>query len=903
MFAHTPALVSVDLNSAIVRTPLTIAPETALAEALTLMSQSYACCPTSDQFSSTNLAYTVQAQASCVVVVEAEQVIGILTERDMLRLSLQQQSLAELTVRQAMTCPVITLKESALRDIFSVILMIHQYHIRHLPILDEHERLSGLITHQTLQQLTHPIDLLRLRPVKEVMVEQVVCAHSDVSLQDIAQQMVTHRISSIVITTTNRTASPQAIIPRSELGDLANVDGGGTSHNATPATEPLQFPVGILTERDLVQFQALGLHLQDYRSGELMSTPVFAVQPQQSLWTVQQMMQRHLISRVLVTGERGELLGIITQSSILQGLNPMELYKLAEGLEHKVERLEAEKLTLLKNRTVELEQQVKTRTLDLHMKVKREQLLNTLALKMHSSLDLQEILATTVDQVRQLLGCDRVSIWQLQDDGQSCVVAESTDSPISLLGEQINDTCFKQEMAEIYRQGHVRVVQDIYTTEMSDCHRELLIHLQIRAKVLLPLCCEEQLWGLLNATESETARAWQTEEIELLKALSVQLGIALQQATTHQQLQASNQRYASLATAAPVGIFRTDTMGNCLYVNERWCTIAGLSVDAAIGSGWSATLHPADRASISQAWCQAAQEHRPFQSEYRFQRPDGVVTWVYGQGIVEQDAHGQTIGFLGTITDITQRKAAEEELSQMSQQLEILNQQLERQVAERTQALSHAVDELQAEVKRREVLEAELREKNQTLAALSQTDGLTQIANRRRFDQELAQEWRLAQREQISLALILFDVDYFKQYNDYYGHQQGDDCLIQLAQASQRTVHRPTDLAARYGGEEFVILLPKTDRAGAISVATTLQANIAALAIPHARSSVSEWVTVSIGIAVFIPSFTSIPAETPKQRPETFLYQADQALYAAKQQGRNCYVVQDYEISIEGVIN
>ena len=427
----------------------------------------------------------------------------------------------------------------------------------------------------------------------------------------------------------------------------------------------------------------------------------------------------------------------------------------------------------------------------------------------------------------------------------------------------------------------------------------------MRANILVPLLCGNELWGWLNVTESQHTRNWKPEEVELLKALSVQLGIALQQAITHQQLQEklrekrqaevclreSEQRYVSLAAAAPVGIFRTDAVGHCIYVNERWCQIAGLTPEEASGDGWQQGIHPEARDQIAAEWEQTAKENRPFQLEYRFQRPDGAVTWVYGQAVAERDADGQVVGYVGTITDINDRKQAELERLQTARELETLNQQLEQRIADRTANLQAALEQLQAEIMQRKTLEENLRIANRQLEELSQTDALTHIANRRRFDRGLQQQWQLGQREKQPLSLIMFDVDYFKLYNDCYGHQMGDDCLFKLAQASQQAVCRPTDLVARYGGEEFAIVLPNTNQEGAITIAKRLQSKIGALAIPHQRSIVSNFVTISIGIASLIPSSERSPTESEKLLPETLVAQADQALYTAKQQGRNRYVV------------
>ena len=658
-------LTPLELKSAIVRDPLVVSPNTMVTDAIAQMSGVEAFCNTSRTATGQLDDLRLIARSSCVLVVEDEQIVGVLTERDVVRLSAQQHPLDDLVMQQVMTSPLVTLRESAFTDLFSVINLLQQHHIRHLPILNERGHLAGLVTHESLRQISQPTNLLRLRQVAEVMTREVICASPDCSMLAIAQRIADHHISSVVI---------------------VEPDGG--------PTEPLQIPVGILTERDLVQFQALGLNLENCTAEAVMNTPLFAVKPQESLWAVQQIMEQRCIRRLVVTGEQGELLGIVTQSSLLQALNPLELYKLAEVLETEVARLKAEKVALLESRTVELERQVESRTAALKAKAEREKLVAQIAVQIRSSLSLQTILDTAVEQVRQVLSCDRVNIWRFEADGQSIVMAESTDSPLSLVGAQIDDAWLQQERAEIYRQGWIRVVSDIYTTEMSDGRREMLVRLQTRAKILAPLLCGDQLWGLLNATESQHPREWRPEDVELLQALSGQLAIALQQATIHQQLQAelserqqsetrlqeSEKRYATLAAAAPVGIFRTNAAGRCIYINDRWSQIAGLTPEAAFGKRWEQGLHPEERDRIAAEWYQSAQENRPFQLEYRFQRPDGKVTWVYGQSIAERDADGRVIGYVGTITDISARKQAEAErlrAEQIRNELTILEQILD----------------------------------------------------------------------------------------------------------------------------------------------------------------------------------------------------------------------------------
>lgn len=197
-------------------------------------------------------------------------------------------------------------------------------------------------------------------------------------------------------------------------------------------------------------------------------------------------------------------------------------------------------------------------------------------------------------------------------------------------------------------------------------------------------------------------------------------------------------------------------------------------------------------------------------------------------------------------------------LSQQNGDLATANQHLEERVAERTRELEAAYHKMEI---------------------LSRTDGLLHIANRMHFEERIAAEWKRAQRERQEVALLMLDVDFFKRYNDSYGHQQGDACLRAVAQAAATALRRPADLVARYGGEEIVALLPNTDIAGGKAVASTIQENLAALRIPHCASDVADHVTVSIGVATMHPQADS--------RPDRLIAAADAALYEAKRSGRN----------------
>lgn len=187
-----------------------------------------------------------------------------------------------------------------------------------------------------------------------------------------------------------------------------------------------------------------------------------------------------------------------------------------------------------------------------------------------------------------------------------------------------------------------------------------------------------------------------------------------------------------------------------------------------------------------------------------------------------------------------------------------------------------------------DVMDTQWAQKLSEMNEIATLDGLTQIPNRRRFDQHLQYQWKQMVREQASLSMILCDIDHFKQYNDAYGHLAGDQCLQTVANALAQCVNRPSDLVARFGGEEFAAILPQTSLKGAVRVAARMQAELAALQIPHLSSLVSPYVTLSIGVASIIP--------TGNDEPKMLLDEADQYLYTAKQLGRNRIVSHAEEV-------
>ncbi len=265
-----------------------------------------------------------------------------------------------------------------------------------------------------------------------------------------------------------------------------------------------------------------------------------------------------------------------------------------------------------------------------------------------------------------------------------------------------------------------------------------------------------------------------------------------------------------------------------------WTTQSWLTVQ-----DWADRMHPADRDKVVNFCVSQSQAGVDHEVDYRALNRDGGYVWFRDVVHVVRKPDGSPEALVGFMFDISERKKSEEEVLRLQQ---------------------------------------ELRD-------LSFKDALTGLGNRRQFDSAMASQWQAAQRGPHSLAVIMLDIDFFKQYNDHYGHFHGDQCLQQVAQALQRGATRPGDLFFRQGGEEFAVVLPETDLPGALLVAERCRRALSEQAIAHAYSAVAKTVTVSMGVGSLVPSVSELPAP--------FLDLIDRRLYRAKQNGRNAIVLSD----------
>ncbi|GAA6617845.1 CBS domain-containing protein [Scytonema sp. NUACC26] len=482
-----------------------VAPDASLFDAVMLMSQVGHI--SSSKESDTKQENTVRA--SCVLVLDNQQLVGLLTERDLVRIAAEGRSFEETKVSEVMTQQLITCREWEATEIVKVIQLLREHRIRHLPVLNEQNRPVGIVTPASIRTMLTPADVLKFRYIKEVMSSIVIYASPTATVLELAQLMTYHQVSCVVI--------GEAIAP-----------------------ETIR-PFGIVTERDIVHFQFLQLKLNELRAEQVMSTPLFLVSPDDSLWEAHQEMQRRNVRRLVIANRLGHLVGIVTQTSILHAVDVNELHKIITVLQQQVQELQNDKVNLLKCLTSELKQQVNDRNAQLYEQGQRNQLLADIALRIRASLSLDTILLTTVTEVRQLLHIDRVVIYRFEPDASGKVIVESVTQPEwSIFNRVVEDECFVQTWLEPYQKRHSKAIDDIHRAGLSPSHVNFFTQLQVKANLIVPIVLDETLWGLLIAHHCTDTRQWRSEEVDFLENLTVQVANAIQQATLLEQAQRAN---------------------------------------------------------------------------------------------------------------------------------------------------------------------------------------------------------------------------------------------------------------------------------------------------------------------------------------------------------------------------
>ncbi|MDV3349806.1 PAS domain S-box protein [Leptothoe sp. LEGE 181152] len=473
----------VHCTGAATRCPLTVSKQTALSKVVALMSHDRQTCDLNCALPANNPTHRPPENSSyqdspefpplvlsCAVILDNGKPIGIVTERDLVRLAARGTVIAEQTVETVMTSPLIAINQTQANDLFAAVNLLKQHRIRHLPIVDHDDRLVGIVTREGLRQSPQISNLLRLHQAVDTMTGDVIQAPPTATLQSIAQLMSQHQVSCIVITET---------------------------------IENQTFPIGIITEGDIVQSQALLLDFSDLPAQSVMSHPAFCTSPNLNLWQAHQLMAERRITHLVITHGDGSLAGILTQTTILKVLNLEKMVDVISMLQQQVKCLETEKLQLLES--------------------------------------------------------------------------HNTERP-------------------------------------QAAHCELGTYQQTE------LCFYE-----------------------------------------------SDQHYVSLAAIIPVIIFQTDIFGACIYINEYWTELTGISRQETLGQGWVQGIYPEDRLNVLTTWQQAVQMGQSWQQEFRLQLSDGLVKWVYGQAQPKCCMAGKVSSYVGSLIDVSDRKQAELDLRESEQ--------------------------------------------------------------------------------------------------------------------------------------------------------------------------------------------------------------------------------------------
>jgi PAS domain S-box-containing protein len=614
------------LGSIVDRQPLIVAPELSLVDVISLMSQAKGhTCLLSNPSSTPNqnaLEISASARHSSVLTIADNRLVGIFTERDLVKLTASQIDLQRVTVGDVMTRNPITLELSENHTVMTALSMFQQHQIRHLPILDDRQQLIGIVTPEHIRQVLQPINLLKFKSVSEGMTSDVIQALPTATVLEIAQMMSEQNIGSIVI-----------------------VDG-----------QEQPKPVGIITERDILQFQAFELDLDQLLVEAVMSSPLFCLQPTASLWTAQQIMQTKNIRRLVITNDRGELAGILTQSNLLQLLDPLEMLAMVESLQSQL----IDRATELEDTNRELQAEV----------TRRE----------HVEAALRRASQTLEERVLERTAESRLLTEELHHrsvEQQSCDVAlEASQQGISdfienaLIGMHwvdIHGDLVWVNQAELDMFGYDRsqyigqplINFHVDRSKVSDIFQRLLKNEAIKG-------CEAQVYckdGSICDVSIDAhaffkdgkfihARCFTRDVTDQKRAESIAQ-------TTLTSLQF--QKYALDRSAI---VAATDRSGTIVSVNEKFCEISQYSASELIGNTHrviNSGYHPPEF--FRDLWA-VITSGQVWSGEIKNRAKDGSYYWVATTIVPCLDESGQPFQYLSIRFDITDRKQAEESVRQ-----------------------------------------------------------------------------------------------------------------------------------------------------------------------------------------------------------------------------------------------
>lgn len=635
------------LSQIIDRQPLTVTPDTLIAEAIDLMQKRGSSCSVDSSDSVGN--------SSCVLVVKNRQLKGIFTERDLVRLIAfgnpavkaaesskmiaADTELAGVAISEVMSRDVVTLTYTGTEDIFAALNLLRSHSIRHLPIVDRDNNLLGLTTVKDLRRKLQPVNMMKWRKVDEIMNTGVVYADPEDSIQHVARLMAEHQVSCVAI---------------------------GKIIAATDSVNPL----GIITERDIVQFQNLNLDLGQ-PARDVMSAPLFLVSPEDSLWSVHQQMQQHRVRRLLVCGKQRELIGIVTQTSLLRVFDPGEMYGVIESLQQQVCQLESARTQLLENRQEELEREVAERTSVLRTVNQQGRAIAEFGQYVLATTNLPLILQRSVYLVADTLAVEYCKVLKLLPD-DTLLLEVGVGWQNGLVGTAIIETEKKSQAGYTLQQSQPIVVEDLHT-ETRFSGSSLLIDHQVVSGISVVIADGDNPYGVLEAHTTEH-RLFTQDEVNFLQAIANIIAQAIERHQAEFHLKQSEQKFRAIFDKSVQFIGLLEPNGNLIEANKTALDFIGLSAADVRGKPFWLTpwwsMSTKIQAQIKQAIAKAATgEFIRFEVEHPGTE-DRVMTVDFSLTPIK-DETGKVVLLIPEGRNISDRKQAEAKIQEQAALLNI----------------------------------------------------------------------------------------------------------------------------------------------------------------------------------------------------------------------------------------
>ena len=673
-----------------------------------------------------------QIRTCCAFVVEGDRLVGVLTERDIVRLTAVGVNLSDTEIAAVMIRKVMTLIQSESENVLTALALLKQHRIRYLPVVDPQGRLIGVVTPTSIRHALQPDNLLKGRQVGDAMTTQVIHAPPTATLLSLVELMTKRQVSCVVI-----------VEEITERGGGEEEHGGrgmsGGKKNDSPAQRLI--PVGIVTERDVVRFQALGLDLAQTQAQTVMSSPLIPVHPEDSLWKAHREMQHRHLHRFVITGEHGELVGIITQTNLLRVLDITEMYGAVGELQQLVDQRTAELSRInqslinevaerqlvegmLRRTQTEIEQRVKDRTAELT--VANQKLAQEVQERQEAESALQEnysllrsIIDATPDAVffKDVQGC-----YQLINQSGARLFSQSIEAIIGLTDADL----FPAEVAARIKADDQKLLasaQSITFEETVSVQGEFRHYLTTKtvhhdsqgaplgivvfAREITQLKQIQQTLSQVNqnleqANKQLEHRVW--ERTAALRGVNQQL---IQEVAERRALQESldrkNAEFEAILKAIPDALIFADKDRHMRLLNPAFTQMFGYSADEVRGRHTRILYANVDDYEVqgrSRFNLDAEARLKPYEVSCR--RRNGRVFVSETVDTAVKDSQGKALGFLAIIRDISERKQAEAELWQYQDRLE-------QMVESRTAELTQANQLLHQEITERQQIEATLK--------------------------------------------------------------------------------------------------------------------------------------------------------------------------------------------------